>query len=70
MTTAIPANPRAAEAERVIRALVDEYPEDLAELLDAASSAGFQTSHGNDDSHSVHERDALVQQLAEAVSGS
>ncbi|RAJ70203.1 hypothetical protein K378_01368 [Streptomyces sp. Amel2xB2] len=70
MTVAIPANPKAAEAERVIRTLVEDYPEDLAELLDAAASANFQTSHGNDDAHSVHERDALVQQLAEAVSRS
>lgn len=56
-----------AETERVIRALVDEHADELTELLEAAASASHQTSHGNDDSHATHERDALVQQLAEAV---
>lgn len=56
-----------AETERVIRALLDDHSEDLADLLEVAASASHQTSHGDVDSHATHERDALVQQLAEAV---
>ena len=67
MTTALPTHGRTAEAERVIRALVEEHADDLAELLEIAASASHQTSHSNDDASSVHERDALVQELAAAV---
>jgi hypothetical protein len=67
MTTAVPTDGRATEAERVIRALLDDHADDLAELLEIAASASHQTSHGHDDASNVHERDALVQELAEAV---
>ncbi|MFE9391624.1 hypothetical protein [Streptomyces sp. NPDC006784] len=56
-----------AYLEWALRHLADECGDDLAELVEAAASAGVQTSQGNDDGHAVHERDALAQTLADSV---
>lgn len=46
--------------------LTDQLAE-LAEIVDANESAAHQTSHGADESHAGHERDARVQELAELL---
>lgn len=66
-TAAMPADPRVTEAQQLIRRLVDDFPDDLADLLEVTSAAAFRTS-GSDAPSSAAEADALVQQLAEAVS--
>lgn len=55
--------------EAALRALLDTpHFEDLADLVDAHASAHHQTSHGNGDAAAVHERDALLAVVAEALS--
>lgn len=66
-TAAMPADPRVTDAESIIRRLVDEHAVDLADLLEVSAAAAFQTS-GSDDASSTTEADALVRQLAQAVS--
>lgn len=66
-TAAMPADPRATDAEGIIRRLVDDFAEDLADLLEVTAAAAFQTS-SSDDPSSVTERDTLVKLLAQAVS--
>lgn len=46
-----------------------QMADELEELAAADSSSSFQTSHGNDDAPSVHERDAMVQDLLDRLGG-
>ncbi len=52
----------------VIRTLIDEERGALADIEAADDAAAFELSHGNDDSHSGHERDALIEDLIERLS--
>lgn len=75
----VPAGVRVDVAEFVCDLLVNlaqdfaEDPngvvDDLQQLAKAASSATTQTSHGNDDASSVHERDERAQRLLDAIGG-
>lgn len=53
--------------DAALRHLADARPEELTELVAATDAASVQTSYGSDDAHAVHERDALAQELADAV---
>lgn len=52
---------------RVILALINDEAGALYDIADLDESAAHYRSHGNDDSHAAHERDALIEELVERL---
>lgn len=52
---------------RAILAIIRDEAGALYDIADLDESAAHYRSHGNDDSHAAHERDALIEELVERL---